>query len=161
MNTYQHAQHTAQTHRTTKHFFFSSCTGSLYSMWHEACTGIPRNVSCMMRTCSPNEVWATVHAFWPSRQVRAVCTEGQLWECSLLLLLKELFTHHTTPHHTRNTAGTLRHLISAQNEQFARRWRAKAHGLWTLRVSVFCTRSWVDKWSLSSSLGEMKRERRS
>ena len=55
---------THSTDTTPKHIFlFSSDTGSLYSMWHEACTRIPRNVSCMMRTCSPNEADTEIFSY--------------------------------------------------------------------------------------------------
>ena len=144
-NTYQHAQqHKAETHHTTKHIFLSSTyKSSLYSNWHEGCRGIPRDGSCAMRTWSPNKEWTTVHALWSSRQVRAVCTERAncrsahchcWWECY----------SHTTPHHTRNTASTLRQFISVGSEQFANQWRAKVHAL---------------EWSLLSSLGERWKER--
>ena len=55
----------------------------------------------MMRTCSPNEVWVMVHAFWASRQVRAVCTERA--NCGVLIVIVIERVIHT-PHHTRNTA---------------------------------------------------------
>ena len=51
INKYQHAQkHTAQTHHA-------------------------RNVSCMMRTCSPDREWAKAHALWPSARYCRVYRE--------------------------------------------------------------------------------------
>ena len=64
INTRQHA-HTVQTHHTLKHLSISSPeTSPLHSKWHEACTGILRQliVSCMMRTCPPNSVPRYMHS---------------------------------------------------------------------------------------------------
>ena len=73
---------TATHHTSFEHFSISisgTDTGPLHSKWHEACTGIPRNVSCMMRTFSADKERATVNALWHSGQVRAVCTERANW----------------------------------------------------------------------------------
>ena len=72
--------HSTDTPHHQAHFLFSTDTGPLHSKLHEACTGVYWTiVSCMMRTCSPNNEWATAHALWHSRQVRAVCTERANW----------------------------------------------------------------------------------
>ena len=54
--------------------------------------GLHRNlqtlVSCMMRTCSLDRERAAAHPLWPSGQDWPVCTESQLNERSLSLLLR-------------------------------------------------------------------------
>ena len=108
------------------------------------------NVSCMVRTCSPDKEWATVRAPWPSRQVRAVCTEREPTVGVLIVIVIERVVHtqhtphHTTPHHTTPHTQYSRYTWTTYfctKRAIRQPMKGQSPSIPALRVSVFCTGS--------------------